>query len=67
LERDSYINCSEAIDCLDEAEIKAQILADVGRIKGELNAASRRAIIQAVQSARTISARHKRLIADSLK
>ena len=67
LEHDSYVNCAEVIDCLDESEIESQVLTDVGRIKGELTTASRRAIVQAVQSARTVSTRHKRLIADSLK
>ena len=67
LEHDSFVNCAEVIDEFDESEIREQILADVGRIRGELNITTKRAIVQAVQGSKTVSARHKRLIIDSLK
>jgi hypothetical protein len=66
LDHYSFVNCSEVIELLEE-EIRGQILADVGRIRGELNATTKREIIRVVQSARTISPRHKKLIIDSLK
>lgn len=67
LDHDSFVNCAEVISYFDESEIRQQVIEDVGRIKGELNTVTRKAIIKAVQNARSIAPRHKRLIIDSLK
>jgi hypothetical protein len=66
LEHDSYVNCVE-VKSVSKAEIERQILQDIGRIKGELNATTKREIIRVVQTARTINARHKRLVIEALK
>ncbi len=34
---DSYVDCSKVINCVDKGQIEAQLLASVGRIKGEIN------------------------------
>jgi hypothetical protein len=67
LEHDSYINCAEVRYDFDELEIRNQILADVGRIRGELNSITKREIICAVKGSKTISKYYKKLIIDSLK
>ena len=67
LEHDSFINCAEVIRYFSLAEVREQLLNDVGRIKGELAAATTKRVIQAVGDAKTISARHKKLIIASLK
>jgi hypothetical protein len=67
LDHDSFVDCAKVIDYFDESEIRQQVLDDVGRIKGELNTATRKAIIKAVHNAKSITPRHKRLIVDSLK
>jgi hypothetical protein len=67
LEHDSYVDCSQVIDSVAEAEIRTQVLADLGRIRGELNANTKQQIIQVVRGARTIPERYKTLIINSLK
>jgi hypothetical protein len=67
LEHDSYINCAKVRYDFDELEIRNQILADVGRIRGELNSITKREIIGVVKNSKTISKYHKKLIIDSLK
>jgi len=66
LDRDSFVDCSKVIADFGEDDIKQQLLDDVGRVRGELNASTIREIITAVQSARTISPRYKRSIVTSL-
>lgn len=67
LDHDSYIDCSQVIDVFDEDEIRQQLLGELSRIKGQLTQMTRREIIRVVQSARTISAHHKRLIIEALQ
>lgn len=66
LDHDSYIDCSKVVDDFEEADIKEQLCGDIGRIKGELNSISKKKIVQVTQNARTISPRHKCLIAEAL-
>ena len=67
MEHDSFIDCAEVIDYFDRAAITGQILAHVARLRGELAPSTKGRIIQAVRDARTISARHKKLITGALK
>jgi len=67
LAHDSYINCSNVVDYFDYSEIRAQLVNDVGRIRGELSPIATRDVIQVVRAARTISPHHKKLIVQSLK
>ena len=66
LDHDSYANCAE-VRVVSKAEIERQLLNDVGRIKGKLNATTRKRIVKVVQSAKTISKEHKKLIVEALK
>jgi len=66
LDHDSYVNSSQVIAFFDQDEIRDQLLADTGRVKGELQKAAKDAIISAVSGAKTISPRDKKLIIDSL-
>ena len=67
LDHDSFVDCSKVIDHFRDSEIREQLLADIGRVKGELNAYTISDVVRAVQSAKTISAHHKNKIVDSLK
>jgi hypothetical protein len=67
LDHDSFVNCAEVIDSLSEAEIRKQIVADVGRMKGQLNQTTKEAIITAVKGAKSVSRYHKKLISNALK
>ena len=66
LDDDSFINCAEITDYFDNAAITGEILADVGRLRGNLSQAKRGQVIEAVQDAKTVSRRHKALITDAL-
>lgn len=67
LDHDSFLNCSEVIAKFDEAGIRQQVEAEVGRLKGELNATTKANIIEVVRFAKTISGKHKRLIIEALQ
>jgi len=67
LDHDSYINCSQVVDVLTEAEILHQISTDIRRIQGELTERTKRAIIRVVGSAKTIDKRTKRRIIHALQ
>ena len=67
LHHDSFVDCSKVIDFFHDSQIRGQILDDISRVKGELSTNSKRKIIQAVQSAKTVSPKHKRKIISSLK
>ena len=67
LDHDSFINCGEVIDYFELKKVQEQVLADVGRIRGELNTVTKREIIRVVKGARTISKRHKKLIVNALR
>lgn len=66
LAHDSYVNCSEVIDSLNRTEVEEQILADINRIKGELDQAIKHTIMEAVQGSKTISPIYKKLIVGAL-
>ena len=66
LSHDSYIDCSNVIDEFDLSEIKRQLELDMGRLKGAVTDATRKEILVAVNRARTISLRHKKMILQSL-
>ncbi len=67
LTHDSFIDCSQVITGLDDDTIRQQVLNDLGRVKGELGADAKRAVIQAVASATTITPKHKELICGALQ
>jgi len=62
LTHDSFVNCAEPVRRFSESEIRGQLLADLGRIRGRLGATTIAEIIRAVQNATTISPYHKSLI-----
>ena len=66
LDHDSYIDCSNVRAELSNGELVEQIRADVSRVKGELTASIRAEIVRVIQGAKTVSRRHKQLIADAL-
>jgi hypothetical protein len=66
LDHDSFIDCSNVIDSIDGLEIINQIGKDLSRLKGELNKATKILIIAAVQTAKTVSPYHKKLIIGAL-
>jgi hypothetical protein len=66
LDHDSFADCSRVIEQVSEDVIRAQILADVSRLKGALTPATKTEIVRAVQGAKTISRHHKDLIANAL-
>ncbi len=67
LDHDSYIDCSKVITDFDLAEIRRQLLDDVGRIRGELSAGDRARIVRVVRDATTLSPLHKRIVLESLQ
>lgn len=67
LTHDSYLDCSNVIDCIDQNVIAHQVTRDIGRIKGDLNGATRARVVEVVRQAKTISPRHKAAIEDALK
>ena len=66
LAHDSFLDCSEVVPDLREAEVRRQLVGDIGRIKGELSEAAKAQVISVVQTAHTISAAHKRAIEQAL-
>jgi len=67
LDHDSFIDCSKVIDDFHNTQVREQILDDITRVKGELNANAKRNIVRVVRDAKTISQHRKRQIVDSLK
>lgn len=67
LDHDSVLNCGEVIIEFDEAGIRQQVEAEVGRLRGELNATTKADIIGVVQVAKTLSPNDKRLIIEALQ
>jgi hypothetical protein len=66
LDHDSFINCGEVVNYFDRQAIYDQLLNDTGRIKGELNEATKNQMISVVKRARLISPRHKQVIINAL-
>lgn len=66
LNHDSYINCAEVVTAFSNQEIVNQIVDDMSRVKGEINAATKAEIIKVVDTAITISQRNKNLIISAL-
>ena len=66
LRHDSYIDCSNVIENLELATITSQMVNDTNCIKGELNADTCSQIVAAVQAAKTITRKHKRVIVGAL-
>jgi hypothetical protein len=66
LDHDSYVDCSNPRNDLSNADILKQILPDMSRVKGELNAASKAEIVRVVQGARAIAPIEKRMIVTAL-
>lgn len=67
LDRDSYINCADVQTLFSHDEIRAQLLSDIRRIKGMLLESTKREIVRVVQTAKTISPKHKRMIVSALQ
>jgi len=67
LDHDSFLNCGQVITEFDEAGIRQQVEAQVGRLRGELNATTKADIIGVVQVAKTLSPNEKRLIIEALQ
>jgi hypothetical protein len=66
LSHDSYVDCSEVINCIDKGELEDQLLASTERIKGEVDQATKSMIVKVVGGAKTVSPKHKRLILAAL-
>lgn len=64
LDHDSFIDCKEVIE-LSLDDVKTQILADMGRIKGKISTEVKSAIIRTILSSSMITPRHKKWISDS--
>jgi len=60
LTHDSYIECSTPRSDFTAEDMRAKVLADVGRIKGMLTEADRAAVVVAIKRNRTIETRQKR-------
>jgi hypothetical protein len=67
LHHDSFIDCSKVVDQFDQSDIRKQILDDIERVRGELDAQTKQQILTAAQKSRTISQLHKQWISDFLK
>lgn len=66
LEHDSFLDCSNVINSLDEDAIRNQLLADLSRLKGEVHQRTKAQIIEAVRRSRTVSEADRELIVHSL-
>ena len=66
LDHDSFINCAETIPLSDQPNMRQQLLTGVGRIKGTLDDAARRQVLNAVRAAVTVSPSYKKAIEDGL-
>jgi len=67
LDHDSFLKCGQVITEFHEAAIRQQVEAQVGRLRGELNATTKADIIGVVQVAKTLSPNEKRLIIEALQ
>ena len=67
LEHDCFIDCSRVIEEFDYQNIRQQLLQDVTRVRGELDAQAKAMIVQVVQASRTVSPYHKRLLIQALQ
>ena len=65
LQHDSYINCSNVIDCISPGEMYQQVYADMQRLKGKIADEDLFFVIEAVKNSKTISPKHKKEILDS--
>ena len=65
LDHDSILDCSR-IRIIGEAEIASEVVADFGRIKGDICPETRARIIDKVSHSRTLVKRDKKRICDGL-
>lgn len=65
LQRDSYVNCSEPIDSLDETDVIDQVLHDMSRVRDRLNEESIAEIKKVVSNSVTLIEFHKEWIINS--
>ncbi len=66
LDHDSYVDCTNVIDSINEDAIIDQLATNVGRLKGTPNANSMSEMAEIVQRAKTIIPRHKLAIGEAL-
>ncbi|NOT60900.1 MAG: hypothetical protein HOP19_11840 [Acidobacteria bacterium] len=62
LAHDSYVDCKEVIEHFSLAEIEAQVLADMSRLKGSLHRESLQKIQDAVENSTLIEPGYRKLI-----
>lgn len=66
LDHDSFLDCSRTYALSAGAGGTEQVVADLGRIRGELNSTDRQRVVGLVGSARTLPPRVQRAIAEAL-